>query len=169
MNTLQHRAASWLATAILLAVPVLAAAQPGGGQMGPGQMPPGGRGQMPPPGMGPGMGPMWQGLVMRLDLSDQQRAEIKSLLTDQRESERTLREQMRAMQQQLAAAVYASAPDTVAVADLVGRLAEAQRQALDADVALQLKVSALLSEAQRAQLLKMLSQGPPRGGPPPQR
>jgi Spy/CpxP family protein refolding chaperone len=163
--------AGWAAVVFLLVLTAMAGAQPSGppGQMGPGQMPPGGRGMMPPPGMGPGGGPGWQGAIMRLDLTDQQRSDIMALFDGQRESERSRREATRKTQQALAAAVFASSPDATASAYLVQQLADQQRLALEADVALQQRVAALLTEEQRAQLLKLLSQGPPRGGAPPER
>jgi len=165
-RTIRPTLAAWMAIGFIVAVAASAFAQPGGmpGQMGQGQMPPGGRGQMPPPGMGGG--PMWQGAVMRLDLADAQRNDIRSLLDAQRESNRTLREGVRALHEQLATAVYGVNPDTASIPDIVQKLTEANRQALEADVALQQKVSALLTEAQRADLVKMLTQRPPRGGPP---
>jgi Spy/CpxP family protein refolding chaperone len=158
--------AACLAFGFVVATAMAASAQPGGmpGQMGQGQMPPGGRGQMPPPGMGGG--PMWQGAVMRLDLTEAQRADIKSLIDTQRESNRALREQARALHEQLATAIYGASPDSASTSDLVQKLADANRQMLEADVALQQRVSALLTEAQRADLVKLLTQRPPRGGPP---
>jgi Spy/CpxP family protein refolding chaperone len=169
-SAVRRTLAGWAAVAFLLAVPLVAAAQPSGmpGQAGPGQMPPGGRGMMPPPGMGPGGGPPWVGAVMRLDLTEQQRADIKTLIDGQRESERSVREQTRATQQQLAAAVFTASPDAAAISEIVQHLAELQKQGLETDVALQQRVSALLNDTQRAQLVKLLSQGPPRGGPPPE-
>jgi Spy/CpxP family protein refolding chaperone len=170
-SAVRHTLAGWAAVAFLLVLPVVAAAQPSGppGQMGPGQMPPEGRGMMPPPGMGPGGGPGWQGLVMRLDLTDQQRSDVVALLDGQRESERSRREATRKTQQSLATAVLTSSPDTTVIAEIVQQLADEQRQALEADVALQQRVAALLTDGQRTQLLRLLSQGPPRGGPPPER
>lgn len=168
---LRRTLAAWVTVAFLLAVPVVAAAQPSGmpGQAGPGQMPPGGRGMMPPPGMGPGGGPAWVGAVMRLDLTEQQRADVKALTDGQRDSQRGLREQVRATQLQLAAAVFTASPDAAAISEIVQSLAELQRQGLEADVALQQRVAALLNDTQRAQVVTFLSQGPPRGGPPPER
>ena len=128
-------------------------------------MPPGERSGQPPPGMRPG-GPGWQMALMRLELSEPQRTAVKQLLDESREADPTAMEQVRAVQQQLATAIYTSAPDPSAIAALVAQLGETQRPILEADVALQQKVSAVLTEQQRAQLLELLKQPPPRRGPP---
>ena len=160
---------TWLATALVAvtcaALP--AAAQPPGAGGAPG-MPPEGRGGQPPPGMRPG-GPGWQMFLMRLELSEQQRTAIKQLMDEARDADQAAVEQVRAVQLQLAAAIYTTTPDSSAIGALLVQLTEAQRPLIEADVALQQKVSAVLTENQRARLLESMKQVPPRGGPPARR
>lgn len=161
VKTKTRLAAALLATACAV-LPAAAQLPAGGGAPG---MPPGGRSGQPPPGMRPG-GPGWQMFLMRLELTEQQKTAIKQLLDESRDADRTAMEQVRAAQQQLATAIYASAPDPSAIAALVLQLGEAQGPILEADVALQQKVSAVLTDGQRARLLELMKQPPLRGGPP---
>lgn len=165
----RHVMRACVVAASLAVLPTPALAQPmgmpGGMGAGPRQGPPHGRGQVPPPGMGTGGG--WQAFVMQLELTDQQKKDIRASVSEQREAEQARREEMRSLQQQLAKAIYTSAPDTNEIGELVGRLADAQRLALAADVVLQQRVSALLTDEQREELVTLLAKGPARGGPPP--
>ena len=72
------------------------------------------------------------------------------------------------LQEQLAGAIYGSAAaDADGVAQIVTRLSELQKAALEADIALQTKVAALLTEAQRQQVIAQASlrPGAPGAGP----
>ena len=155
-----------LLAATCLASPGAAVAQGTGGAPG---MPPDGRRPQPPPRMlaggGPG-GPGWQMLLTRLELTDQQKTDVKKLLDEAREADRPLMEQVRTLREQLASAIL-SGSDPGAAAGLVTQLAQAELPVLEAEVALQQKIAAVLTEAQRARLLVLITQPPPRGGPPP--
>ena len=125
---------------VLLGVAVNVAAQ---GPVGP-------RGPMgPPPGQG-GLPP----LFMRIELTEQQRSQIHVLVEEQRDSRRADMEERRTLQQQLTSAIYGGT-DTDSMAATVARLAELQKQALDADVALHTKVAALLTDDQRQQIVAL--------------
>jgi Spy/CpxP family protein refolding chaperone len=138
-------------------------------QGAPGQMPPGGPRGMGPGGPGaqggPGMGGPGGGLraVMQLDLTDQQRTEIRQIMQEQRQAGRELQAQVRQTQQQLMTAIYGGSQEAGSALEIVTRLAELQKQVLEADVTVQQRVAQLLTDEQKQQLLKMLN----RAGPPP--
>jgi periplasmic protein CpxP/Spy len=135
----------WIALGVLLGLAVNAAAQ---GPMG------------PPPGAGGGGLPP---LFMRVQLTDQQRTQIKALVDEQRESRRPEVEERRALQQQLTSAIYGGTTAADSLNEVVTRLAELQKQGLDADVALQTKIAALLTDEQRQQIIALEAARP---GPP---
>jgi Spy/CpxP family protein refolding chaperone len=153
---------AWAVLAVCLGLAVNVAAQaPVGagpvGQRGPGGPPPGGPG-------GPGGLPP---LFMRIALTEAQQTQIKALLDEQREARRTDMDERRTLQEQLASAIYGSTADVDGVQQIVTRLSELQKAALEADVALQTKVATLLTEEQRQQVIAQASlrPGPPGAGP----
>jgi Spy/CpxP family protein refolding chaperone len=115
--------------------------------MGPG---PGGPGGLPP-------------IFLRVELTEPQRTQIKALVDEQRESRRAHMEERRTLQQQLTSAIYGTGTDADSLASIVTKLAELQKQALDADVALQTRIAALLTDEQRQQIV---AQEAARPGPP---
>jgi Spy/CpxP family protein refolding chaperone len=153
-----------LALVMGLAMPAAVEAQGASGQMPPGGprgMGPGGPGAQGGPGMGgPGGGLR---AVMQLDLTDQQRTEIRQIMQEQRQAGQELQAQVRQTQQQLMAAIYGGSQESGSAAEIVARLAELQKQVLEADVTVQQRVAQLLTDEQKQQLLKMLN----RAGPPP--
>jgi periplasmic protein CpxP/Spy len=141
----------WLVAAVLLGLAVSSAAQ---GPMGPGG-PGAPRGPMGPGGLPP--------ILLGVQLTDQQRTQIKAILEESRESRRAEMEERRTLQQQLATAIYGSGTDADSLAALVTRLGELQKQALDADIVLQTKLAALLTDAQREQIVAQAANpGPPQ-------
>jgi protein CpxP len=137
----QAKGSLWIVAAVLLGLAVSSAAQGPIGPRGPGAP----RGPMGPGGLPP--------ILLGVELTDQQRTQIKALLDEQRESRRSEMEERRTLQQQLTAAIYGTGTDEDSLAAIVTRLAELQKQALDADIALQTKLAALLTDAQRQQIV----------------
>lgn len=151
--------------ALVFGMAVTAVAQ---GQTGAAQMPRGG-----PRGMGPGGpgGPPMGGgpmrLLMQLDLTDAQRASIRQLMEAQRQSGQSVQLEMRQAQQQLVAAIYGGTQENGGAQEIAARIAELQKQMLEADVKLQESVAPLLTDEQRQQLILLARQGPPSPPPPP--
>ncbi len=90
---------------------------------------------------------------MRINLTEQQKTELRTLVEQDRESRKGQFEQVRTLRQQLNAAVFGGTADTQQLSDLTAQLADLQRQALEADVALQVKIAALLTDEQRQQIV----------------
>ncbi len=114
------------------------------------------RGQGPGRMFGPGALP--PGLIARLQLTDQQRADIRSLVTEQRAARHSANIKQRDLRQQLDAQVFADTPDTAKIKDLQSQIAAAQADGLAARVDLQVKIAQILTPDQRAQALTFLSQ-----------
>jgi len=126
-----------LALAALLALPVLALAQPPAGPGdGPGLGPRAGGPGAHGPGAahrlrgGPGHGPFHNldFVADFLDLTDEQRDRARSLRADLQESHRALREESRALRQELRTELDAEAPDTNRVGELTLALHEQRRK-----------------------------------------
>lgn len=141
---------AWVVAGVLLGFVAHAAAQGPMGERGP---------MGPPPGAGGGLPPIF----MRADLSEEQRTQIRALVTEQRDAHRAEFEERRTVQHQLTAAIYGAGADAEQVSQLVTRLAELQKQALEEDAALQTKIAALLTEQQRQQIVEREGQGPGPG------
>lgn len=118
-----------IALAALLALPVLALAQPpagAGAGDGPGFGPRGARHLRG----GPGHGPFYHlGFVADfLDLTEEQREQARSLREGLRESHRALRDESRALRQELRTELDAAAPDTNRIGGLTLALHQQRRQ-----------------------------------------
>jgi Spy/CpxP family protein refolding chaperone len=121
--------------------------------------------QNPPPGpqrramMGPGRGgPGGMGMLQRLNLTDDQRTKIQSLMQQQRQAHQDEAQQMRDLQRQLKNAIFAdSSPgDTAALQQQIASL-EAQ---LESDrIALQKQIAGVLTAEQRKQVRDMPGPG----------
>lgn len=115
---------------------------PGAGMMmGPGMM--GGMG----PGMGGGMGPM-----AMLDLSEAQTAQLKKIQTESMKKQRALLLQMWDEQANLGDLVNAEKRDPAAIGKAYGKLADVQRQALEARIDAENKAAAVLTKEQMMQM-----------------
>jgi periplasmic protein CpxP/Spy len=113
------------------------------------QGPQGRQGRMPPGGPG-GPGGIPPGL-MRVNLTDQQKADLKTLVDQDREARKASMDELRTARQQLTAAIFGT--DTQQVPTVTAHVADLQRQAFEADVALQVKIAALLTDEQKQQIL----------------
>jgi Spy/CpxP family protein refolding chaperone len=115
---------------------------PGAGMMmGPGMM--GGMG----PGMGGGMGPM-----AMLDLSEAQTAKLKKIQTESMKKQRALLLQMWDGQANLGDLVNAEKRDPAVIGKAYGKLADVQRQALEARIDAENKTAAVLTKEQMMQM-----------------
>lgn len=137
------------------ALPVLAQGQgpgPGPGQRmgGPGR---GGRG---PGGPGPGIMPMLQ----QLDLTDQQREQLRTLMDENRPPADP--GQLRDAELKLHAAILGDTPDPQAIDTAKTAINAAHAAELDHQVQMLSKIAQILTPEQRQQLLKLQSDGPPR-------
>jgi protein CpxP len=129
----------------LSALPVLA--------QGPGQRIGGpGRGRGGPGG--PGIMPMLQ----QLDLSDQQREQLRALM----EANRPANEpgQLRDAELKLHTAIFSDTPDPQAIDTAKAAITAAHAADLDRQIDMLAKIAQILTPEQRQQLLKLQSEGP---------
>ena len=132
------------------ALPVLAQV-PGQGTGAPGR---GGRGGPGGPGFGLGFMPMLQ----QLDLTDQQRQQIRSLMEANRPTGDP--DQLRQAELTLHAAILGDNPDPQAIDAAKTTINAAHAAELDHQVDMLAKVAQLLTPDQRQQLLKLQFEGP---------
>jgi len=114
----------------------------------------GGRGGPGCPGFGPGFMPMLQ----QLDLTDQQREQIRSLL----EANRPTGDpgQLRAAELKLHATILGDNPDQQAIDAAKATINAAHAAELDHQIDTLAKVAQVLTPDQRQQLIKLQSEGP---------
>ena len=113
---------------------------------------PGGR------GFGRGHLPMLRGV----DLTDQQREQIRSILEAERPQAPAGSPGDGNLHRQLEAELFADSPDMQKVAGLQARIAEAAAARLERHIAIQQKVAQVLTAEQRASLRERLAQAPER-------
>lgn len=123
----------------------------GGGMSGFGP----GSGMMMGPGMmGGGMGPM-----AMLDLSDDQTARLNKIQTETKKKMRTLMRQMWEEQDKLSDLYDAEKRDPAAIGKAYGKLADLQRQALEARIEMENKMAEVLTKEQKAQMRRGFGRG----------
>ena len=120
-----------------------------------------------PPGQGPAMGrwggrqmgpmgPMGSmgrmGMFRGLDLSTQQKDELKAAFQAQRDQHQGVMDRLRKAEQALETELLADAPDQGKIQQLQTDLNQAQQDALSARIAMELKINQILTPAQRQQL-----------------
>jgi Spy/CpxP family protein refolding chaperone len=130
----------WPAVAVLLAavivtIPLFAQASQGPGRHG------------GPFGMRGGPFPILRGL----DLTDDQRQQIRTIGESARSNGGTLHQKLGDLQSQLQLAVFADTPDTQKIQELKGQIASAMAEELDARIAVETRMAAVLTPEQRAQ------------------
>jgi Spy/CpxP family protein refolding chaperone len=114
-----------------------------------------GAGMMMGPGMmGGGMGPM-----AMLDLSDAQTAQLKKIQTESKQKQRTLMRQMWEEQDKMSDLYDAEKRDPAAIGKAYGKLADLQRQALEARIDMENKMAAVLTQEQKAQMRRGFGRG----------
>lgn len=128
-----------------------------GGGMGPGMsgygpgMMGGGMGY----GMGPGMMAGWaggMGPMAALDLSDTQTTQLEKIQTESMKKQRSLMRQMWEAQEKLGDLFDAENRDPAVIGKAYGKLADVQRQALEARIEAGNKAAAVLTKEQKAQM-----------------
>jgi Spy/CpxP family protein refolding chaperone len=112
--------------------------------MGPGMM---GSGYGMGPGMGGGMGPM-----AMPDLSEAQTAQLKKIQTESMKKQRALMLQMWEAQANLGDLVNAEKRDPAAIGKAYDKLADIQRQALEARIDMENKAAAVFTKEQMMQM-----------------
>ena len=119
---------------------------------------PGRRGMGPGPGgFGPGPLPM----LGRLDLTDAQKEQIKSILAEK--SGQTDRQTLGNLERDLNAAIMADQPDLSKIEQLKSSIAEAQTAALNDRVDLQLRIAQQVLTPEQRQKARELPAGRGRG------
>ena len=132
---------------------------PGMSGYGPGMM---GGGMGPGYGMGPGMMAGWaggMGPMAALDLSDTQTAQLEKIQTESMKKQRSLMRQMWEAQEKLGDLFDAENRDPAAIGKAYGKLADVQRQALEARIEAGNKAAAVLTKEQKAQMRRGLGRG----------
>lgn len=104
--------------------------------------------------MGGGMGPM-----AMLDLSDAQTAQLKKIQTESKQKQRTLMRQMWEEQDKLSDLYDAEKRDPAAIGKAYGKLADLQRQALEARIEMENKMAEVLTKEQKAQMRRGFGRG----------
>ena len=117
----------------------------------------GGRGGRGGPG-GPGFGPGFMPMLQQLDLTDQQREQIRSLMETNRPTSDP--GQLRAAELKLHAAILGDNPDQQAIDAARTTINAAHAAELDHQIDILAKVAQILTPEQRQQLLKLQSEGP---------
>ena len=127
---------------------------PGMGMMGGGMGGYGyGAGMMMGPGMMGGMGAGYgMGPMAMLDLSEAQTAQLKKIQTESMKKQRALLLQMWDEQANLGDLVNAEKRDPAAIGKAYGKLADVQRQALEARIDMENKAAAVLTKEQMMQM-----------------
>ena len=122
-----------------------------GGPGGPGGDGPGGRG-------GPGGG---LSIVHQLNLTDQQREQVKSIVEGQRDQRPG--GSMMELQKQLRTALFADTPDLGKIEELKTAIASAEAAMLSARIDTELKINQILTAEQRAKAREIIASGAGRG------
>ncbi len=176
----KHLAVAGVVAAVLVtSMAVVAAQRPGGlgprgGGFGPGQGQGMGLGQGAGQGQGFGRrgggpgGPMLgRGgpgmMLMGLDLSSEQQAQVKTLFESEREANQAGRQAVAEARQALHAAIFANVVDPGTIAGLQEKIAAAEQAQLKRSVDTQLTLSGILTPEQRAKVLARDGRGG-RGG-----
>lgn len=150
----------WTAVAVLaLAASIPLMAQPPQGPGGRGF----GRGMGPGPG-GPGPGPGPMPILHQLNLTDEQREQIRTLTEEWRKDrpETTMMD----LQKQLHTLVFADTPDLAKINELKAAIAAAEAEHLGRRIDHELQLVQLLTPEQRAKARELIAIGPGPGGGP---
>jgi protein CpxP len=108
------------------------------------------------PGRGFGGGFPMRGLE-RLNLTDEQRAEVRKIFDERREASRPSFDEIRKLERELQAAVLADTTSLETIRDLTTRIADAHKAQVEARVATELKIVQLLTPEQKQQLSDLWS------------
>ena len=92
-----------------------------------------------------------------LDLTDEQRAQIRTIQQEERGDQRPPADM--ALHRQLQAALFADVPDATLIGALQQQLVQAQAARLATQIAVEQKIAQVLTGEQRAQVRERLSKG----------
>src|SRR5262249_8602133 len=106
---------------------------------------------------GPGFGPAFMPMLQRLDLTDQQREQVRALMEANRPPEPG---QLRDAELKLHGAILADAPDLQAIDAAKAAINAAHASELAHQIDVLAKVAQILTADQRQKLLKLQSEGP---------
>ncbi len=112
--------------------------------------------QEPPPAgrqgsaRGKGLGPAAAPVLQRLNLTDEQRQQIRGILEQQRQGDQTAAKKLAELRRDLQAAVFADTPDRSKIDQLEADLAKAEAAALHVRIETDLKIAQILTPEQRA-------------------
>jgi Spy/CpxP family protein refolding chaperone len=140
--------------AVVAMIPLTAQGTQGPGRMGRGFGGPGVRGQ------GPG-GPGPMAMLQQLNLTEQQREQVKALMDERRDQRPGAN--MQELQKELHAAVFADTVDLAKIEQLKGAIASAEAAMLSARIDTHVKISQILTAEQRAKARELPARGPGRG------
>jgi periplasmic protein CpxP/Spy len=104
-----------------------------------------GRGFGPGRGMGPGPG------LTRLNLTDQQRKQVRAIMQEARTGNEAPGQKAGELRRELHIAIFADSPDHGRIDQLKAAIAGAEASALEARIATDLKIAQILTPEQRAQ------------------
>lgn len=148
-----------VATLVAIAAAVPLAAQP---PQGPGGRGPG-RGGFAAPG-GPGGPGMPFPILRELNLTDEQREQIRTLTEQRRSQSNNPQRKVADLERSLQLALFADAPDQQKIDELKSAIAAATAEELSARIELETKLAQILTPEQRAQAREAFDRvGPPRG------
>jgi protein CpxP len=143
-KSLARTAIITIALAVLLAIPAIALAGPG--HRGRGHHGPGGE---------PGPGMMMKRMAEQLDLSEEQRAQVRALAEQHRESTRALREQLREARRALGEQIHAEDSNETSIRSAAAVLAAAEADMAVVRASHKKEFEALLTTEQIEELRQM--------------
>jgi protein CpxP len=145
----------WVAVALVAAaalIPLAGQAPQDKGRVGRGF---GGAGMRGPGGPGP------MAILQQLDLTDQQREQVKALMDERRQGQPGAK--MQELQKQLHVAVFADPVDTANIEALKSAIGAAEAEMLAARIDVQVKIGQILTPEQRAKARQLIANAPARG------
>jgi Spy/CpxP family protein refolding chaperone len=116
-----------------------------------------------------GWGGMRGGFLSQLNLTDDQKAKIKQIHESFAESNKPLREQLRAKRQELHQATEGSTFDEALATQKLTEMASLEAKMMGAEFKLHQETLSVLTAEQKAQLEQLKSQAKTRGGDRPRR
>ena len=109
-----------------------------------------------------GFGPAGPLMLQRLNLTDTQREQIRTIVEQERQGDNAAGKKLGDLQQELNAQVFADSPDHGKIDRLKAGIAQAEAEALNARIDVELKIAQVLTAEQRAQAREFRPAG--RGG-----
>jgi Spy/CpxP family protein refolding chaperone len=105
-------------------------------------------------------------VLRALDLTDAQRAQIRTITQQQREDPNSPQQKLATLQKQLHLAILADAPDAQKIDELKASIAAAAADELTSRIDVESRIAQVLTPEQRAKARDALASAPPSPGPP---